>query len=300
MTHYQNYYENVSEYVLMKIFKEIQQFTNLNLINLNPFNIVNTYKLLYNIPKIPKVLISNQANKKILPKIIIVGPQKTGSWALWNFLKIDKKFGTNNYTQHYEEVQFFSNNKLYFQGNEKYVSYFKNLSSDIIYEKSSTYFDNLDAIKRIKSMIPNCLIVIILRNPINRGYSYYHHIKRHVKSIPSFDYFLNQDHTNFIKNIAHKKIYNKIFKTGCYYKYIIKWIENFSFNQIYFIFYNQLKNNPIQVLQNFTKYAKNHFNNKYNTSSQKQVNYRKYLRNRYNPATNGIVHNWGDFLSRRN
>ena len=52
-----------------------------------------------------------------LPSFIILGPQKTGSTALYSFLKLHPQLLSNNDTPHgFEEMQFFSNSELYQKG----------------------------------------------------------------------------------------------------------------------------------------------------------------------------------------
>ena len=48
------------------------------------------------------------------PSLLILGPQKSGTTALYTFLKVHPQIESNFQTKgHFEEVQFFSNDDLY-------------------------------------------------------------------------------------------------------------------------------------------------------------------------------------------
>lgn len=53
------------------------------------------------------------------PSLLVIGPQKSGTTALYSFLRIHPSVASNHLTQdHFEEIQFFSNNTLYLRGVE--------------------------------------------------------------------------------------------------------------------------------------------------------------------------------------
>ena len=56
-----------------------------------------------------------------LPSLLVIGPQKSGTTALYSFLKIHPNIASNHQTpDHFEEIQFFSNTTLYSRGIEWY------------------------------------------------------------------------------------------------------------------------------------------------------------------------------------
>ena len=62
---------------------------------------------------------TGQKNCSRLPSIVILGPQKTGTTALYAFLKLHPDIVANKNTPHgFEEVQFFSNDDIYTLGVE--------------------------------------------------------------------------------------------------------------------------------------------------------------------------------------
>lgn len=111
-----------------------------------------------------------------LPHLLVIGPQKTGTTALYSFLKEHPAIESNeNSAQHFEEVQFFNNDKNYLKGIDWYRSFFSisNDSQLLLFEKSATYFDSEAAPKRVHALLPKAKLVAILTNPAKRAYSWY-------------------------------------------------------------------------------------------------------------------------------
>ena len=71
--------------------------------------------------RIPENIKDTTVNCTNLPSLLIVGPQKTGSTALHFFLQAHPLLKANYPGENFEEVQFFSNHKLYLKGVEWYA-----------------------------------------------------------------------------------------------------------------------------------------------------------------------------------
>lgn len=134
----------------------------------------------------------NRSMCSIFPRLIIVGPQKTGSTALLRMLSQHQHFRPSKESSTtYEELQFFSNDTLYLNGINWFVEeliqsfhirficrYLDQFSTDpmdsptvINLEKSATYFDSLLVVKRIKALLPNVRLIMMLTEPGTRAYS---------------------------------------------------------------------------------------------------------------------------------
>ena len=91
-----------------------------------------------------------------LPNFLVVGPQKTGSTALYSFLKLHPNIISSEFSEStFEEVQFF-NEKYYYNGLDWYKSFFPvvNSSTTMIFEKSATYFDAENVPFRAHKLLP--------------------------------------------------------------------------------------------------------------------------------------------------
>lgn len=108
-----------------------------------------------------------------LPSFLIVGAMKSGTQTLYDYL-----------CQHPDvrpasvpEVHFFDNN--FSRGIDWYRSHFPLVSDDdagwITGETSPYYLFHPIAPRRAAAVIPAARIVVVLRNPVDRAYSHFHH-----------------------------------------------------------------------------------------------------------------------------
>ena len=119
-----------------------------------------------------------------LPDFLVIGPQKTGTTALYRFLQIHPGIQSNyNSDTTFEEIQFFSNADFYAQGIDWYMDFFPSRKesnhSFLLFEKSATYFDKDMAPKRASRLLKNAKLVVILISPVKRAYSWYQHMRAH-------------------------------------------------------------------------------------------------------------------------
>jgi len=129
-----------------------------------------------------------------VPSLLVVGPQKTGTTALYAFLSLHPRVASNLPSPDtFEEVQFF-NGKNYYKGIDWYFKFFEGPSSStlpldpsgitlnettannpsqnvsnvsflpkvqqpLLFEKSATYFDNEVVPRRAHSLLPRAKLV---------------------------------------------------------------------------------------------------------------------------------------------
>jgi hypothetical protein len=120
---------------------------------------------------------------RILPDFLIVGAQKCGTSSLYRNLVRHPSI----VPAFVKEVHFFDNSRNYFQkGVGWYKAHFPSLlykyyithicKNDFITgEASPFYLFHPHALRRISELLPEVKIIIILRNPVDRAYSHYHH-----------------------------------------------------------------------------------------------------------------------------
>jgi len=113
----------------------------------------------------------------------VIGPQKTGTTALYSFLQIHPAIMSNFPSEEtFEELQFFSNADFYSRGIDWYMDYFPIKVAGpqkYLFEKSATYFDKDQVPKRAFRLLKNAKLVTILISPAKRAYSWYQHMKAH-------------------------------------------------------------------------------------------------------------------------
>lgn len=216
-----------------------------------------------------------------MPELLIVGPQKTGTTALYTYLKLNPVFKSAQMSPlDFEEVQFF-NDKHYYNGVDWYFDRFKRptnttaissttdkttLSMDfdpddqtIYFEKSATYFDDPKVPPRAFSLLPDARIVILLVDPADRAYSWYQHIKAHgdpVANSMSFEQVIMSstgDTSTTTANVARAStkvisVRQRCLHPGYYSQHLTNWLNHYPSRQIIIIDGQWFKYNPVLVM----------------------------------------------------
>ena len=150
------------------------------------------YKLLYDTYK-HNVFRRVTANLRDLPDFAIIGAQKAGTTSLYNFITKHPAIAPASI----KEVEYFS--MRYSLGESWYRSNFpmdlsrrrlaKKINQEIITGEASPYYlFHPTAPNRMKDLLPDAKLIVILRNPVDRAYSHYHHaIRRRMHSIRTKD-----------------------------------------------------------------------------------------------------------------
>lgn len=191
-------------------------------------------------------------SRMLLPEVLIVGPQKSGSTALATYLGLHPSFSTNkNIPLTFEELQFFGGSN-YQKGILWYMDQFSS-QTDIekrrIFEKSATYFDNAEAPRAAAALLPKADIVIILHDPSMRAYSWYQHMRAHNDTAAlaySFNEILDANQSSSI-SVRHLK--QRCISPGRYVHHIERWLDFFPFSQLHFVDGKVLRENPIEALK---------------------------------------------------
>lgn len=128
----------------------------------------------------------------ILPNFLIIGSMKCGTTSLYHYLIQHPDI----YQARYKEIHFFDNN--YHEGFKwyrsrfpsfffKYYTIFLRRRSFMSGEASPYYMFHPHVPKRVHHAIPEAKLIIILRNPVDRAYSHYHHWVREGIEMLSFE-----------------------------------------------------------------------------------------------------------------
>uniref|UniRef100_A0A8D2L8B8 [heparan sulfate]-glucosamine N-sulfotransferase n=1 Tax=Varanus komodoensis TaxID=61221 RepID=A0A8D2L8B8_VARKO len=188
MTHLSNYgNDRLGLYTFVNLANFVQSWTNLKLQTLPPAQLAHKYFELFPEQKDPlwqnpcddkrhRDIWSKEKTCDRLPKFLVIGPQKTGTTALYLFLIMHPSIISNSPSpKTFEEVQFFNRNN-YHRGIDWYMEFFpapSNVTTDFLFEKSANYFHSEEAPKRVASLIPKAKIITILIDPSDRAYSWY-------------------------------------------------------------------------------------------------------------------------------
>ena len=168
----------------------------------------------------------------ILPNFIIVGPQRSGTTWIYNCLKrhpnICMPIGV-------KETFFFD--KHFKKGFNWYAWHFSHCEpKNMIGEVAPSYFHNSIACKRIKKYIPECKIICTLRNPVERVFSLYLHMRRYGMIKYDFKRALKEE--------------SVLLNSSRYFSHLSRWIEFFGKEKIKVLIFDDLKKDPIEYIYN--------------------------------------------------
>lgn len=127
----------------------------------------------------------------MLPTAIIAGMPKCGTSTLIRYLGLHEeicipKVGATRPNS--TELHFFTNANYYNNGIVWYSNFFKETGKEhIAIEKTPNYAFSDIAMKRIHATIAPIKIILILRNPVDRAYSHYWHLRRNGLTNDTFE-----------------------------------------------------------------------------------------------------------------
>uniref|UniRef100_A0A2M4CUH9 [heparan sulfate]-glucosamine N-sulfotransferase n=2 Tax=Nyssorhynchus TaxID=44543 RepID=A0A2M4CUH9_ANODA len=272
MTHMSNYgNDRLALYTFESVFKFLRCWTNLKLTSVPPLQLGELYFKLHpeerdpiwgnpaDDPKHAKIWAGSK-RRTTLPKLLVLGPQKTGSTAFYTFLSMHPAVSSNlPNSDTFEEIQFFNGNN-YYRGLEWYLDFFPLQPNDtddkFMFEKSATYFDGELVPKRAHALLPKAQLVTILISPAKRAYSWYQHIKAHGDPIANNYSFYHVITATEAEPKALRDLRNRCLNPGKYAQHLERWLAYYPQQQLHIIDGEQLKSNPISVMMDLQRFLK--------------------------------------------
>ena len=187
------------------------------------------------------------ANKRILPSFIIIGAQRCGTTSLYDYLSNHPQIIPSPV----KELFYFDD--YYTRPINWYKSFFptekqkEKLERDLVArvitgEASPSYFFHPYAARRIKETLPQVKLILVLRDPIERAYSHYNHIKRLNREPLSFEEAIEKEQeriTPDIEKLAKDEFYKadqrrdySYLTRGYYAKQLAEWYKYFPKEQL--------------------------------------------------------------------
>uniref|UniRef100_A0A9L0QX24 [heparan sulfate]-glucosamine N-sulfotransferase n=1 Tax=Equus caballus TaxID=9796 RepID=A0A9L0QX24_HORSE len=192
-----------------------------------------------------------------LPKFLVIGPQKTGTTALYLFLVMHPSILSNSPSpKTFEEVQFFNRNN-YHRGIDWYMDFFpvpSNVTTDFLFEKSANYFHSEEAPKRAASLVPKAKIITILIDPSDRAYSWYQHQRSHEDPAALKFSFYDVISAGPRAPSELRALQKRCLVPGWYASHIERWLVYFPPFQLLIIDGQQLRTDPATVMDEVQKF----------------------------------------------
>jgi len=171
--------------------------------------------------------------------LMIIGAQKAATTSLKNYLTQHPQIRSHKQI----EFSFFVNDSEYEKGYD-YASkiYFKNLEKSFkgkIIAKNASICSSEKALMRLKENVPDCKIIFILRNPIDRAYSAY--------KMAVYDGWINRDF-NELRSIIERNetndiLFRKFLALGHYHEQLTIIYKYFDKDAVRIFFYENLVDN---------------------------------------------------------
>ncbi|KFO69902.1 Bifunctional heparan sulfate N-deacetylase/N-sulfotransferase 4 [Cuculus canorus] len=269
MTHLSNYgNDRLGLYTFANLANFVKSSTNLKLQTLPPVQLAQKYFELF--PEQMDPLWQNPCDDKRhrdiwsrdktcdhLPKFLVIGPQKTGTTALYLFLLMHPSIISNLPSpKTFEEVQFFNGNN-YHKGIDWYMDFFptpSNITTDLLFEKSANYFHSEEAPKRAASLIPKAKIITILIDPSDRAYSWYQHQRSHEDPTALKFNFYEVITSSHWAPSEIRTLQKRCLTPGWYAVHIERWLTHYPASQLLIIDGQQLRSDPATVMDEVQKF----------------------------------------------
>jgi hypothetical protein len=200
----------------------------------------------------------------VMPNLFIVGAAKSGTSSFCNYLGQHPQI----YMSAVKEPHYFSyEEKVDYScgpGDKKrmgdsvgnlndYVALFKGAEEYLVRgEGSTTYLDSLTAPGRIKDSVPEAKIIIILRNPVERAYASYMHLRRDgAERCTDFLQALREEDNRI--RLKWSPLWH--YKTRQFtYEKIKRYFDVFERNKIKIYIYDDWKNDNRNVLEDVFRF----------------------------------------------
>lgn len=165
------------------------------------------------------------------PDFIIISAYKAGTSALWYNLNKHPKIHMAKKKEGIE--MHFWKSTFYKRGHDWYKSFFKD--GFLGGEKSPEYYMSKTSMREISKYIPECKIILCVRNPVDRAYSHF-----------QMNYKTNANPSNFTKDLFHKRYA----KAGKYFTHLNSKVRPFfDDSQIYVVVMEDMKNNTTKEMR---------------------------------------------------
>ena len=175
-----------------------------------------------------------------LPNLVGCGAGKSGTTSLYYYLSQHPEI----YMTSVKETHYFSKN--FAKGESWYRSNFEGCTREpIIGEFSTTYMNYPSVPGRIAELIPQAILMFLLRNPIERAYSNYWFSVSIGAQAPD---------RSFSDVIRTQKGQQYYVNPGFYYDLLSGFLSYFDRKQIYILITEELKKEPVHQMMSCYKY----------------------------------------------
>lgn len=204
-----------------------------------------------------------------VPNFLVIGAMRSGTTWLDGVLRSHPEIYLPSRRK---ELHFFD--QYYDRGLEWYKDFFKAIPKPNVKkigEITPSYLFSPEVPHRIQKILPDCKLIVVLRNPAERAYSHYgFHLKNHAEK-RDFETFVEQE--------------TEVFEKGLYGEQLQRYLQYFSIDQILILLYEDISANTLGMLKDIAEFLsvdeslfdENSISHRANSSGFSRFPYLRYL-----------------------
>jgi len=193
-------------------------------------------------------MITNIISKK-LPNFIIVGSAKSGTTSLYKYMNQHP----DAFIPTVKEPNYFVNNHemgtSVIKNKDDYTALFNCADETAIGEASTAYLYFPETAQKIKNSIPNCKILAIIRNPVDRAFSMWGHQVREGLEKKSFDDAINEELRGIIRKSNQVTYGFNYYELGFTSNLLLSYQQLFGKQNVLVLNYEDLSNAPDKLMK---------------------------------------------------
>ena len=199
-----------------------------------------------------------QRSGRTLPTFLIIGAMKCGTSTLHAHLASHP----DTFAPQQKELHFF--NQRFLRGLPWYADQFSDAGHRMCFETTPAYLFEPDVKHRVMAALPEAKFIAILRDPVERCLSHYHHMLRTGREKESFDVALSLEEERTCD--AHAQVKNRdlvhspelnwfsYVRRGHYIDQLEAWIQVFPADRFLVLDFVELRENPQSVIDTVTDF----------------------------------------------
>lgn len=166
-----------------------------------------------------------------LPDYCIIGAQKSGTTSLYSYLALHSEVRPS----HVKEINYY--NKYYSEGISWYRAHFpvgpmrRSRRQFLTGEASTMYLYDERVPPRLYADLPEIKLLVVLRNPVDRAISHYHHRVRSGRESRSLEAALEAALERFCRGDLESGSETDYLLFGCYGRHLRCWLNSFPEEQ---------------------------------------------------------------------
>jgi hypothetical protein len=198
------------------------------------------------------------------PNFFIVGAPRAGTTSLWNILRQHPDIEMPSTSETKEPSHFAEPGPTWakeFRDRDAYLKLFANAGSKkAIGEASASYLASEGCARRIHDVYPHARIIISLRQPARRAFSFYQYMCQWgLEWLPSFEQALEAEDKRLVDSEFQREQSSWFgaflyFRGSLYANQVKQYVDVFPREQIHLLTFEDLKNRPLETTQKIYRF----------------------------------------------